>query len=116
MLQPPQQGGGLSRKALGFGVDGSEKPEPPMGQLRIETTNMLPGLLRKNGMPYSAKARLLEYWELDNDDDPVDAEQLLVDTAVLTDPVYLHDKYYFNAVFKELPDATSWHPEPCSLE
>jgi hypothetical protein len=116
MLQPPSQGGDLSRKALGFGVAESQKPEPPMGQLRIETTNLLPGLLRKNGLPYSDKARLLEYWEVDADDDPVDAEQLLIDTAVLSDPVYLHDKYYFNAVFQKLPDASRWQPEPCTLD
>lgn len=115
ILQPPEQGGDLSRKALGFNIASKQK-SVPMGQLGIETTDMLPGLLRKNGLPYGDRAHLKEYWEVDDDSDPDHPEQLLVDTGVLSDPVYLHDDYYFNAVFEKLTDASQWHPSPCSLD
>src|SRR2546427_13211627 len=34
------------------------------GQLRVTTTNMKPGYIRKNGVPYSDKAVLTEYFTL----------------------------------------------------
>jgi hypothetical protein len=115
MLQPPIPLGNFQRSLLGFkqalSDTGSSKNT---GQLRIQTRNMLPGLLRKNGVPYSGKARLLEYWEVDTD--PVTSQQLLVDTGVLSDPVYLHEDYIFTSVFEKLADATQWHPQTCSLD
>ena len=36
--------------------------QPRHGQLKVVTTNMRPGYLRKNGVPYSATAVLTEYF------------------------------------------------------
>ena len=33
-----------------------------IGSLKVVTTNMLPGYIRKNGVPYSDKAVLTEYF------------------------------------------------------
>ena len=42
--------------------------EPPAvgkgGSLKVITTNLRAGYLRKNGVPYSENAVLTEYWEV----------------------------------------------------
>jgi hypothetical protein len=86
---------------------------PRYGQLKVVTTGMLPGLLRKNGVPYSQQAEVTEYWE--SHIDPQDQERSLVVSAILDDPVYLVEPYVFMAIFKKLSDDTSWSEAPCSL-
>lgn len=82
------------------------------GTLRVVTTNLLPGLLRKNGVPYSADASLTEYWELQAGPDGSDWLTL---TSVLHDPTYLRTDYYFNPIFRREPDGSKWDPSACSL-
>ena len=59
---------------------------PPVGSLKIVTTKIKPGYLRKNGVPYSANATLTEY--LDRIDETNGAAYLVVTTTV-ADPAYL---------------------------
>ncbi len=42
--------------------------QPRAGNLKVVTTHLLPGYLRKNGVPYSANTVLTEYY--DRIDDP----------------------------------------------
>jgi hypothetical protein len=115
LLQPPATAVNFQRSLLGFKQAlGDASAEAKSGQLRVDTGNLLPGLLRKNGLPYSGQARLREYWEVDGD--PVTGQQLLVDTAVLSDPVDLHEDYLYTAIFERLPDASRWHPQACTLD
>lgn len=88
-------------------------PQPPSGSLKIVTTNMLPGLLRKNGMGYSEQSTLTEYWELQRDPDT--QTQYLIVTARLHDPVYLLRDYRYTATFQREPDGSKWDPTPCTL-
>ena len=37
------------------------------GNLKITTTNLRPGYVRKNGVPYSSDIRMTEYWDLFKD-------------------------------------------------
>lgn len=85
---------------------------PPWGTIKVTTTRMLPGLIRKNGVPYSGQSSLVEYWE--DQKGPTQAEYLIV-SAVLTDPVYLRDGYYYTANFQREPNADKWDPTSCSL-
>jgi hypothetical protein len=74
------------------------------------TTNLLPGYLRKNGVPYSDKAVLTEYFNLlagqQND-------TYFAVTALVEDPVYLVGPFIRTYNFKKLPDAAGWDPTPC---
>lgn len=81
------------------------------GSLKVVTTNMKPGYLRKNGVPYSANAVLTEYF--DRFDVP-GGESLLLVTAELVDPQYLTTPYWTSTHFKRQTDASGWHPTPCS--
>src|SRR6266581_2772858 len=49
--------GGAGRRGEG-GEGAAGKAEPKFGNLKVVTTHMRPGYLRKNGVPYSADAEL----------------------------------------------------------
>src|SRR3954469_758932 len=80
------------------------------GQLKVTTTGMKPGYLRKNGVPYSDKAVLTEYFTLlagqQND-------AYIALTAMLDDPTYLTGQFIRTYQFKKVPDQTGWDPTPC---
>jgi hypothetical protein len=88
------------------------KPTPQYGGMEVTTTHMLPGLLRKNGVPYSDKAQMSEYWEVNGEPD---GDHWLTVTTELQDPEYLQTPFYFTSIFQKEPDGSKWDPTPCSL-
>jgi hypothetical protein len=78
--------------------------------LKIVTTNMKPGYIRKNGVPYSDKAVLTEYV---NRLEGAQGEQYLVVTAFVEDPVYLNGPFIRTYTFKKEADGSKWEPTPC---
>lgn len=81
------------------------------GSLKVVTTRMRPGYLRRNGIPYSGSAVLTEY--LDAHREP-NGDQWLVVTSVVDDPTYLQQPYVTSPNFKREPDNSKWDPTPCS--
>lgn len=86
---------------------------PTYGLLRVATTNLLAGLLRKNGVPYSDKTTMQEDWILNSM--PGGTDYLSI-TSLVKDPVYLRGDYYFTPVFVRESDASKWQPTKCSLK
>jgi hypothetical protein len=86
--------------------------QPRAGNLKVVTTHLLPGYLRRNGVPYSANTVLTEYY--DRIDDP-SGEWLVVSTEV-RDPEYLSSPFITSTHFKKQADAKGWSPEPCSAK
>jgi len=81
------------------------------GSLRVVTTNLRMGYLRKNGVPYSDRATVTEHFDLA----PLaDNGQLLLITAIVNDPVYLNAPYIVSPHFKKEPDGSKWDAIPCS--
>jgi hypothetical protein len=101
------------RQPAGAAPAAPPPPQKPYGSIKVQTSNMLGGILRKNGLPYSDKATLLEYWEQQSD--PITQTNYLLDTAALTDPTYLLRPYYYTATFKQESDGSKWKPTPCTL-
>ncbi len=97
------------------GLSGRGRGVPPKGtgQLRVRTTNLRAGYLRKNGVPYSANATLEEYF--DNFTEP-NGDNWLVVTSILTDPQYLTQPYATTVPFKKIPDRSGWDPTPCRAD
>jgi hypothetical protein len=73
---------------------------------------MLPGYLRKNGVPYSANAILTEYY--DRISDP--SGEWLVVTTEVRDPHYLSSPFITSTHFKQEADGSKWMPAPCSAK
>ncbi len=94
------------------GGPGAGPPQREYGGMQVMTTHMLPGLLRKNGVPYSAKAQMSEYWEVNGEPE---GDQWLTVTTELQDPQYLQTPFYFTSIFQKEPDGSKWDPTPCSL-
>jgi hypothetical protein len=81
------------------------------GSLRVVTTNLRAGYLRKNGVPYSERTTVTEHFDVA----PLpDGGQLLVVTTVIEDPVYLTGPYVVSPHFKKEADGSKWDPTPCS--
>jgi hypothetical protein len=81
------------------------------GSMKVTTTNLKAGFLRKNGVPYSENAGLTEYYELITQPD---GSPLLVATIVTTDPVYLRQPFVISSQFKKEPSDAKWNPTACS--
>jgi len=80
------------------------------GSLKVVTTHLRPGYLRKNGVPYSADTILTEYFDVTTE--PNGWQSILL-TSVIEDPRYLTQSILLNTNFRKLPDGSSWKPTPC---
>ena len=89
----------------------ANNPAPSARYLKVTTTNMLAGYLRKNGVPYGESAVLTEYFDLFREKD---GTTMMFVTAVVQDPVYLEQRYIVISHFRKEPDGSKWDPTPCS--
>lgn len=87
--------------------------QPRAGDLKVVTTHLLPGYLRRNGVPYSANTVLTEYY--DRISAPNGDEWLVVSTEV-RDPQYLSSPFITSTHFRKQADAKGWMPEACSAK
>lgn len=82
------------------------------GSLKVVTTNLRSGYLRKNGVPYSEQAVVTEYYDrlmmFGND--------YLQVVTVVTDPLYLTTPFVVSNHFKREPDDSKWNPTPCATD
>jgi len=81
------------------------------GSLRVVTSNLRAGYLRKNGVPYSDRATITENFDITT---LPDGSKLLLVTTVVDDPVYLTGPYVVSPHFKKEADGAKWDPTPCS--
>jgi hypothetical protein len=84
---------------------------PSGGSLRVVTTNLRAGYLRKNGVPYSENAVLTEHWDLYR---RPNGEEWLTITTQVDDPQYLRNQRLVAPVFKKESSGAKWDPTPCS--
>ena len=93
------------------GAGGTVAPQPGgHGSLAVKTTNLLPGYLRRNGVPFSADVLLTEYFDhlvLPN------GEEWLLLTTIIDDPEMLTERFVVSSQFKREPDDSNWNPAPC---
>lgn len=99
-------------QVAGGGRRGGASASPPRGgSLRVVTTNMRPGYLRKNGVPYSANARLTEYINRTNEPN---GDAWLIVTTIVEDPQNLTARFVTSSHFKKVADGSAWSPTPCT--
>jgi hypothetical protein len=83
----------------------------PSRTLEVATTHLLPGYLRKNGIPYSGATTVTEYF--DRFTEPDGAEWFTV-TTIVTDPVYLGLPFVTTTDFRKERDGSGFNPRPCT--
>ena len=83
----------------------------PVGSMKVVTTRLKPGYLRKNGVPYSANTTLTEYFDRVNEPN---GEAYLVVTTTVEDPAYLAQPFLTASHFRKQADAKGWKSTPCS--
>jgi hypothetical protein len=98
---PPQLGLGMTRR----GARGRS--------LEVVTTNLRAGYLRKNGVPYSDKAVVREFFDLSTEPN---GSTWFVVTTIVEDPAYLTEPFVTSTNFKKEPDASKFEPVPCSAK
>jgi hypothetical protein len=91
-------------------VRGGDRGGPRFGTLKTVTTNLRPGYLRKNGVPYSQEAVFTEYWDVHT---LPSGDKLLIDTNVVDDPAYLQLPFQTAIHYKLERDTSKWDPTPC---
>jgi hypothetical protein len=79
--------------------------------LEVTTTQLRAGYLRKNGVPYSDKTVLKEYYDLFSEPN---ADTWLMVMTVVDDPAYLAVPFVTTSHFKKIADASGWDPQPCT--
>jgi len=112
--------GGRGAPGGGFGPPGASPDgrgagdgPPQGGSLKVVTTRMKAGYLRKNGVPYSDSTTLTEYF--DRFTEP-NGDDWFVVTTVVEDPKYLQMPFITSTHFKKDPDPSKWNPTPCKTK
>jgi hypothetical protein len=78
--------------------------------LRVETSNLLPGYLQYNGVPYDSKLQMVEYFDVITEPG---GEIWLIDDAVLTDPGILVRSHKRSTHLRKQANDRGWDPQPC---
>jgi len=93
------QGGGFGRPAAN-------------GSLKVTTTNLAEGYLRKNGVPYSGSTVLTEYFDVLSQPD---GSHWLVVKAIVEDPGYYATSPITSSNFRKQTDRSGWDPQSCAV-
>ena len=78
----------------------------------MTTTNHTGGYLRRNGVPYSDKANITEYYYRY----AAFGDEWLTVSTVVEDPQYLRQPFLTSSSFKKEPNDSKWAPSDCVSE
>jgi hypothetical protein len=107
---PAPAGGTVTPPAGGQARGGAPAPQARGGSLKVVTTRLKEGYLRKNGVPYSENAVVTEYFDRHNESN---GDQWFTVTTIVDDPKYLQQSFITSTHFKKETDASKWYPAPC---
>jgi hypothetical protein len=96
-------------RGLGFGGRGALAG----GSLRVITSNVRTGYLRKNGIPYSEEAVITEQF---NRHDEPNGDVWITVTTIVDDPKYLNQPFITSSSFKKESDPSKWTPTACETD
>jgi len=105
---------GVPAGATGDGNAVSGKAAPIQvrpGSMKVVTTNLSGGYLRKNGVPYSANAVVTEYYDIVHEPN---GDQYLIVSTVVEDPINLTQPFRTSTHFKREANGSKFKPSPCS--
>ena len=82
----------------------------PGGTLKVVTTGLSGGWLRRNGVPYSPRATVTEYFDRYP---AADGTEWFTVTTEVVDPEYLLGRFVTSSNFRREPDDSKWAPKAC---
>jgi hypothetical protein len=100
------------KQPVNRGIFGRGGSGPQGGSLEVVTNNLEAGYLRPNGVPYSERTVVKEFF--DTFTLPGDGSWLIV-TTVIDDPEYLTQEFILSTQFKKETDFSKWSPRPCDI-
>ena len=106
---PPAAGAPPAGRAGGPPVGGGA-PASRFGDLKVVTSQLSGGWLRKNGVPYSEETTMTEFF--DRFAAPDGGEWMVV-TTIVADPKYLAQEFVTSTHFRREPNNAKWDPTPC---
>lgn len=88
-------------------------PEPPSrpGVLRVETEGMRAGYMSRNGIPYSERATMREFFVRHDDF----GDEWFTVTTIFEDPEYLTQPHITATHFRREADDEQWNSRPCEI-
>jgi hypothetical protein len=104
-----QRAGGAVDAFLERGV-GAGGGTQRWGSLKVTTTAVAPGWLRRNGVPYGENATITEHFM--RFAHPAAGDWFVV-TTIVEDPQYLTQPFITSSNFKKEPNDSKWSPTPC---
>lgn len=97
------------RSWQGYSIAQWEKPS----SMKVTTSNLRAGYLRKNGVPYSENATVTEYFDVA----PLaGGGQVLLVTTIVDDPQYLLLPFIVSSQMKKETGGDKWDPVPCRVK
>jgi hypothetical protein len=111
IVAPGVTAGGATGAAARGDAGRGAPPRPQGGSLKVITTHLKAGYLRKNGVPYSENTVLTEYFDRHNE---TNGDQWFTVTTIVEDPKYLQQPFITSTHFKKEPDGAKWHPTACT--
>ena len=97
----------------GGGRGGGANPASQLtGSMKVVTTQMRPGYMRRNGVPYSGSAVLTEFFDRS---DEANGDVWLIVTSTLDDQTYLAQPLMTSTHFKREPDGSKWNQRACEV-
>jgi hypothetical protein len=107
--EPTWQGYSAATWQFGPGARGAART----GDLKVVTTNLRAGYIRKNGAPHSDKAVVTEYYDINT---MPNGDLWMTITTRIDDPVYFARPLINTTDFKKLPNNVGWNPTPCTVK
>ena len=83
------------------------------GSLKVTTTSLTAGYLRKNGAPYSANTTVTEFYDITHE---LNGSTWVVVKTIVNDPTYLTGPFITSTNLRKQVDATGWNPSACEAK
>jgi hypothetical protein len=101
----------LNRTRGGEGQPGAAPPSG--GSLKVVTANLKAGYLRTNGVPYSDRATVTEYYDVLHEGN---GSTWIVVKTIVEDPAYLTQVFITSTNLRKQADNAGWNPTACAAK
>jgi len=106
-----QFSGNIDRQLVFGGARTSLEGVTRTGSMKVDTSNLRAGYLRRNGVPFSEDAEMTEFFNLIVEDD---GNQYLIIQTFVKDPRYLAQHFVRTLQFKREPNGSRREPLDCT--